>query len=1125
LALFLPLVLLLAAPAAWSQSSTFARLIGTVTDQSGGVIPGVTVTAVNKGTAISRTAITNERGDFLIDKLAPGTYDVTVEQPGFRKQVAADVKLAVEQVGRVDFALTAGGVADQVTVTGQTPVIDTASAELGAVVDEKKILDLPLSGRKLNKLAYLTTGGVQQNSTTTDSAIYGGGLPAFNGLDPTSNQVNFDGANNLGITISAAVISPTPETVQEFKVITNNYSAEYGRVSGAVISLVSRSGTNQFHGHGWEYLSNEALNANSFFNNRVGRAKPPVDRHIFGGAVGGPIFKNKTFFFGNYEHFIDDFSAPAFQTVPTLAERTGDFSKGDGPWGNVPIYDPANVVNGLRVQIPNNVIPATRINPISKKILDLVPYQAPNTAGAANNYSYLSETSQRRTKWSGRVDHHFANGQTLFGRYSWQEAPKTLHTGGVGVPGMKYGVYQAINDHEHGWQTAAGWVSTIGGSAVNELNFSAWDSKRLTVGIDDINWVERFGYDIADKVQLVAPDGGRGPGGMPGVSITGYTGYSGYGSEILGDWGMNFKDTVAFKRGNHYLKAGFEHMRVYNIRNRWVPEGSASNTFDGYQTGQIATGGSTFGQPFADFLLGASSSVSANILGGGGYGTGGFGQLNLTTYNAFVQDDWRVSPNLTLTLGLRWELPMPPTYLFNKYNCGFDVSGGRNNPVQLVPKDFPLTSDFVTGGNLASLAVPFRELDKHTCQDLRLKYWAPRVGMAWRLFGTNRTVLRAGYGISYDQDVGNAKAAPGYLGPFNGRVSDVQVRGAAPRLLIGQYKTLPPASATEHVTDYFYDSTYQEGAVHSYSFGIQHELGKGTKLEVSYVGNQSRHIRHLRFFNVAMPEGTRVQLLTGESFNVTGTQRNRRPYPLIRPNFITTSDGDGNYNSAQFKVERQFTRGVAISSGFTWSRAFALNYPGAWFEGNIPYEFDRNYLHGPMRFDRPRTFYFSGLWELPFFKAGNRLKTSLLGGWEVNSIISLADGSVFGPLVSRDLWDQGPRKVTYGDRIADGNLDESQRTVTRYFDTAAFTTPINFKMGNSSRAALREDGIAVADISLHKAFAITESKSLDFRLDMFNAFNHAIFQRPNSTLDSAAYGQVTGTGDPRIMQLGFRFSF
>ena len=1111
-------------PLGFGQSSTFARLIGTVTDQSGAVVPGVSVAAVNKGTGITRTVVSDDRGDYLIDKLIPGVYDVSVEQPGFQKQTATEIRLATEQIGRVDFVLVPGGAAEQVTVTGQTPVIDTASAELGAVVDEKKIMDLPLSGRRLTKLAYLTTGGIQQ-SLNPDPSIDGGGLPAFNGLDATSNQVNFDGANNIGITVSNSVISPTPETVQEFKVITNNYSAEYGRVAGAVISLVSRSGTNQFHGHGWEYLSREALNANNFFNNRVGREKPPVDRHTFGGAVGGPIFKNRTFFFANYERFIDDFSEPGFLTVPSLAEVQGDFSKGDGPWGLVPIFDPFNVVNGQRVPFPNNVIPATRFNAVTKRVLEQVPYPAPNTAGFPN-YSYLSETSQRRTKYSGRIDHHFGSNQTVFGRFSWQDSPQILHTGSVGVPGMKDGVYQANWDLEQGWQTAGGWVKPFGATTVNEVNFSAWNSERARDTIDTVNWVERFGYDIADRVPMEAPDGGRGPGGMPGIYPSGYAIYSGYGTEVLGDWGMDFKETLAWKKGSHYLKVGFEHMRVYNIRNRWVPEGSASNSFDGYQTGQISGGTADFGQPFADFLLGTSSDTSANVYGGGGYGEGGIGQLNLTTYNMFVQDDWKFSPNLTLNLGVRWELPMPPVYLFNRYNCWIDGSGGRDNPVQIVPKDFPIESDFVTGGDLSVLAIPFRERDTERCQELRLKYWAPRVGLAWRMFGTNRTVLRVGAGISYDQDVGNLKAAPGYIGPFAGRVSEVQARGAAPRIFLGQYLTLPLAAASqEHITDYFYDATFQEGAVYGYSASIQHELAKGSKLEIAYVGNQGRHIRNLRFWNVAMPEGRPVRLLTGEWINVTGAQRDRRPYPKVRPNYITTSDGGTYYNALQAKYERQLRNGLAISTGYTWSRAFTLNYPGGYYGVGTPYEFDRRNLRGASYYDRIQNYYGSFLWELPFFKTGNRFKTSVLGGWEANTIISLATGVPFGPQVSRDLWDQGRRKVIYADRIADGNLPEGERTVDRFFDTSAFTQPTNFTSGNASRASLRADGIALVDLSFHKVFRITEGTSFDVRLDMFNAFNHPVFDKPNATQDAATFGQVTETANPRQMQLGFRFSF
>jgi len=291
------------------------------------------------------------------------------------------------------------------------------------------------------------------------------------------------------------------------------------------------------------------------------------------------------------------------------------------------------------------------------------------------------------------------------------------------------------------------------------------------------------------------------------------------------------------------------------------------------------------------------------------------------------------------------------------------------------------------------------------------------------------------------------------------------------------------------------------------------------------VGNQARHLRNARFFNVAMPEGTRVRLLTGEWITVTGAQKDRRPYPQVRPNWITTSDGVNYYNSLQAKLERQFRNGFALSTGYTWARAFGLNYGGSWFS-RMPYEFDRrNTEKGPLDYERVQSYYASAIWQLPLFRNADGWASRLLGGWELSPIITLASGSPFGVVVGRDLWDQGPRKVIRADRVSTGQLPEDQRTVDRFFDTSAFQIPCCNRLGNASHASLRTDGLALVDLSLHKAFRIAEGKTFDFRVDMFNAFNHPIFTTPDATADSPSFGQVLGTGDPRNMQLGFRFTF
>ena len=385
----LALAAVLAPASAYGQATTYARLLGTVTDQTGAVVPGVEVEAT--ATNVPRLAVTDDRGNYLIDKLIPGRYDLKAELPGFKTQISLDVRLEVTQVARVDFTMTPGEIAEQVTVTGQTTIIDTDTAEVGAVIEERKILDLPIRGRDLVKLAYLTTGGVQERSEigyAQQMYAYGGGYPSFNGLYAHSNQITLDGANNQGYVTQRPVVQPTPETVQEFKIITNNYSAEHGRVGGAVISMLSKSGTNKFHGHTWYYFRDERMDAANFFTNRTGSDKLPVNYQIFGGSVGGPIFKDQTFFHAHYERFIDDVEVVGFLTVPSAAMNGGDFS-GAGASGQIPqLYNPFDVVDGMRQPFPNNRIPQSMMNPVYRKAMELIPPPAPNVAGATDqNYS------------------------------------------------------------------------------------------------------------------------------------------------------------------------------------------------------------------------------------------------------------------------------------------------------------------------------------------------------------------------------------------------------------------------------------------------------------------------------------------------------------------------------------------------------------------------------------------------------------------------------------------------------------------------------------------------------------------------------------------------------------------
>ena len=420
---------LVAYSAAYGQSTTYARLVGTVKDQSGAALTGADITATALATNVTRTAPTNDRGDYLIDKLIPGRYEVRVEQPGFETRVVSDIRLEVSQVARLDFTLEPGDIAHfTVTVSGYAPIIDTDSVEVGTVVEEKTILDLPLQDRDLLSLAHLTTGSTRDRTPDTDDRYLaeGRGWPSFNGLYSTSNQFSLDGSSNTSALTHEPIVWATPETVQEFKVITNNYSAEYGRSGGAVISMLSKSGGNEFHGHGWYYVRDERFDAANFFTNRFGREQEPLDYRIFGGSIGGPIVKEKTFFHAHYERFIDDRAHPEFFTVPSLAIREGDFS-GSGPFGRIAqLYNPFDVVDGQRQPFDGNRIPRSLWNPVYRKVMELLPPPTPNIDGvSSNNYTYPFTEHGRPNKYSIRGDHHLASGGTLFGRFSWQNTPYT----------------------------------------------------------------------------------------------------------------------------------------------------------------------------------------------------------------------------------------------------------------------------------------------------------------------------------------------------------------------------------------------------------------------------------------------------------------------------------------------------------------------------------------------------------------------------------------------------------------------------------------------------------------------------------------------------------------------------
>ena len=1022
----------LAAPLAYGQAATFSRLLGTVRDQTGAVVPGVEVTATATATNIPHMAVTNDRGDYVIDKLIPGFYDISAELPGFKVARSLGVRLEVQTVSRVDLTMEPGDISEQVTVTGQSTIIDTDNAEVAAVIEEKKILDLPLAGRDMVKLAYLTTGGTQERQEIGYSTLYayGGGYPTFNGLYSHSNQIQLDGSNNMGYITQRPTVQPTPETVQEFKVITNNYSAEYGRVGGAVITMLSKSGSNEFHGHAWYYFRDETLDAANFFQNRSGLQKLPVDYHIGGGSIGGPILKDKTFFHGHYEKFVDNLQTAGFATAPSTAIVAGDFS-GSGAKGPInQLYNPFDFSGskedgtGMRAAFANNQIPATMQGAVYKKMMELMPPPAPNQPGVlTSNYAYPRATNTKIDKYSFRVDHQFGNDDNIFGRYSWQRSPAFTHTGAWGVPGASQdGIYRQFQDRSRGYQIGISWVNPIGSNLVTEYTQSIWKFTWLiSRPIEDTNWPRVLGFDDGANWEVYLPNGNRGGANMPRMRPDGYTSWGGATESPLADWGLGFKYTASWRKGDHYLKFGVEHVRNLDVHYYWIPPYAAGgDTFNGFATGQLqynpdgSFAGTTYGEGWADFMLGTPSSVFGNVLGIG-ENTGHFNQSH---YNWFINDDWKVGPNLTMNIGLRWEQPRPPyyeghpngSYTKDYYYCGYDYTraNGRIDPVSMMPLNF----DIAQWEGAVGIAVPFDNLPHRGCYKAKWRYFAPRFGLAWRMFGTNRTVLRAGAGLTYDQEFGILRAR--VMRPNVGVINLPAVRGeAVPSLISGIRLNLPRDTGavnadgirvnSNYRTCYFSELDWQEGQVYSYNLMIQHELFQGTKWEIGYVGNQGRHIREISPFNVAMPEGYVVPLIGGGTASLTSDsitagprewipaetrgeigrewngQLARRPYPQVIPNTMLRPHGSMNYNSLQTKLERRFSDGLALSMGYTWSKAMAMNYNGNWGDWSGSRDYERHALRAPMQHDRSSTYYMSAIWVLPFFQNAGGITNSPAG--------------------------------------------------------------------------------------------------------------------------------------------------
>jgi hypothetical protein len=1091
---FLFLFVLCAAAVAAPLQNIYGSLTGAVTDDSGAVIPGVSVTATHVGTGVSRSAVTDERGNYRIPLLPIGQYSLAAELPGFKKEVRSGITLQVDQTGREDFRLSIGNVSDVVEVTAGAPLVASETSSVGNVIDSTKVVELPLNGRDFKNLALLVPNAMPTGQGTTHASRGG-----FNvaGSRETSNNFLLDGIDNNDPTVNLFTVKPSIEIVQEFKVQTNSYTAESGRYSGGQINIMTKSGTNGLHGSLFEFFRNQRFDAKNFFDN--GSAPiPPFRRNQFGGSLGGPIIKGRTHFFGAFEGTRIKQSETLLASVPTAEFLRGDFSallSATNPWTRrvTQVIEPST-----RQPFPGNIVPEDRFSPIAKKVMALYP--SPNRADPVLNFLSNPLSTDDTNQYSYRIDHQITNSLRTFLRHSisWESLLDSFDH--FHRPTRLPGWGRTEPTHTQHIVLNTSWV--INPKMINELRlgYNRFQQSRSAINKDD-------GAALLGLSQFLDTAAEQGLNrGYPFFSINGFDaiGSSSGQPQQRQDNTYQIVNNFSYVTGSHALKAGLDLLRFeeYDIINTNI---RGNFTFNG----QYTTAGS-FG--FSDFLLGFPSQTARLIL------PEQYRYMFHYQHGFYVQDDWKALPNLTINMGLRYEIDGPIRDIYNRV--------GRFDPVknQIIlarVKD----PRFDPAGGLKDLIARYYPSDKtpivvndqDTVWNTDHNNFAPRIGLAYRPFSNNSTVARAGYGVYYDGMVfGNGFAGFGpSITPFRFAQSfiastttpNIDMSSPFPDALAGG--TLSPATM---------DSDYHMPYSQQYNAGVEHELINDVVVEIGYVGNMGTRLSRSRNINAATP-------------SATGFSASRRPFSWLGNLSYRESTARSYYHSGQVRVEKRFSHGYSLLSSYTWGKAID-NDSGSEGAGGAgpqdPNELNAN--KGLSSFDVRHRYSLSYTAQLPvgagkrFGAAWPKAAQFALGGWEIAGIWTMQTGRPITVTYSGDNSGTGNNN----DRpnlIGDANLPADQRTPDRWFNIDAFVMPARGVFGNAGRGVVEGPGYQNMDFSIKKDFHIGENQNVQFRAEFFNFTNHPNFDYPNRTVNNSQFGKIVSAGLSRQLQFGLRYAF
>jgi Carboxypeptidase regulatory-like domain/TonB dependent receptor len=1065
----------------FAQVNATATFSGQVRDQTGAPIGNATVKITSQETGAVITHQTSSDGNYTVPLLKAGTYSIQVTAPGFAPITRKNITLQIQQVGQEDFALQVGGIEQEVTVEGGAPLLNTETTELGNVINQDATEQLPLNGRNFSQLGYLVPGtnqgapgGIRTQGNGNETQRAGAEIIA-DGARGSFNLFMIDGLDDRDQSVGTVKVFPNLESIEEFKVQIGNYDAEFAS-GGAVVNVITRSGSNAIHGSAFEFLRNDDLDSRQFFD----ASEPPLRQNQFGFAVGGPIVKNKLFFFGDYQGLDIHSSSTTIRSVPTAALRAGNFNGYPAT-----IYDPStyNATTNTRLPFAGNVIPTSDLNPIAQNLLAIYPL--PNLSGIANNFRVNNLEVQTENQYDVRVDEVLSTKDSMFARVTHGGADITFPETPVLINGMinplaySQGTATGSLDLNHAPSTQA-TLQEIHQFTPNLSNQLALGYTRFALTVTPIDEPD----NLAAKLGLQGANTGQDSGAMASIGISSF---SSVGSsnlpEVVPQNTWQLSDTASWTHGRHSIKFGVSIVHNgFGFYQLSAPSGSLS--FTGTYTNNPASSSGT-GAGFADYLLGVpASSIKSALQQGVPYET-------YTEYGAFVQDQWRVSNKLTVNIGLRYDVFTPVKERDNRQS------------------DFFLGTGTLALAGQGGISGTILNTQKHD--------FSPRLGIAYHL--TEKTVVRAAYGLFYFNEQGTGGSSRLFINyPFAQQFTDT-CSSTIP--CINLSTGIPETLSANNLPVVVYQPTPNlTPNMQQWNFTLERQVSKTLVFRGAYVGSRGDHLNLNVSENVAVPG--------------PGAVPPRQPFPNYGTISAWEPRGPSNYDALQLTAEKRMGFGLSFLGAYTWSRSLDEGAGGnsSTGESRINIQNPRNLIadYGLSNFNFSQRFTLSTVYLIPighgrqFLGNANRVVDGVVGGWQLTSIVTLESGAPFSVSLASATANTGT--FTRPNRICNGNLPSGQQTIKEWYNPSCFVNPPLYTFGNTGRNVLIGPGLETWDLGADKDFRITERFGLQFRAEFFNTLNHPNFGLPNSSIGSTAAGTITGVlTNARQVQFALRLHF